>query len=152
MSCEKQLKLMDIFIKNPSDKLYKMLTNSFFIQCRKFDEIVLLIKEYQDNPNNYCLIINCKLLLLPIKNQIEYIEFLSTINSPFIREEVINNKEIMTKEELEKLRELDKPITVEEELRNAKDVDDFINSLIQNNIKTFDSQTKVYTKRRKEKE
>ena len=147
MSCEEQLKLMDIFIKNPSDKLYKMLTNSFFIQCRKFDEIVLLIKEYQDNPNNYCLIINCKLLLLPIENQIEYIKFLSTINSPFIKDQIINSERALSKEELEELREKDKATTVEEELQNAKDVDEFINSLVENNITTFDSKTKIYTKK-----
>ena len=56
-----------------------------------------------------------------------------------LRNEVFNG--------LSELREKDKATTVEEELQNAKDVDEFINSLVENNITTFNSKTKIYTKK-----
>ena len=142
---EEHLSLLDKFIDNPTYDLYMILSNRDLLEHRTYSEILKLIDIYNQNSNTYEMIINHKLLLLPIDVQIEYINLLINTKSPYIKDIVLNSEEPITKDTINKLKELDKPKTVKEELISSS-IDEFIKSLEDNGINEFNSKTPIYVK------
>ena len=144
---EEHLSLLDKFIDNPTYDLYMILSNRDLLEHRTYSEILKLIDIYNQNSNTYEMIINHKLLLLPIDVQIEYINLLINTKSPYIKDIVLNSEEPITKDTINKLKELDKPKTVKEELISSS-IDEFIKSLEDNGIEKFNSETQIYVKKK----
>ena len=147
MTNEEHLSLMDEFITDPSYDLYKILSNRDLLEHRTYPEIIKLIKIYKENNDTYESIVNHKLLLLPIDIQLEYINIVTNTKSPYIKDIVLNSDKPITKEYLEKIKELDKPVELKEELYSSS-IDDFIKSLEDNGIEEFNSKTNLYVKKK----
>ena len=80
-----------------------------------------LIKLYKDNNDTYEGIVNHKLLLLPIDEQIEYINLIINTKSPYIKDLVLNSEEPITKDTFRKnKRKLDEPVSIEKRLNEIK--------------------------------
>ena len=107
-----------------------------------------LIKIYKENHDTYESIVNHKLLLLPISSQIECINIISNTKSPYIKDIVLNSDKPITEEVINELKDLDKPISIQEEL-NIASIDEFIKSLEDNGIEEFNSNTPIYVKNKK---
>ena len=147
MTNQEHLSIMDEFINDPSDGLYKIISNRDVIEHRNYNQIIELINLYKTNNNNYEIITNHKLLLQPFEVQIEYLNILNNTKSPYIKDLVLNSEEPITEEFTKKIKKLDEPITLKEELISTS-IDEFINSLEDNGIEDFDSTTQVYVKRK----
>ena len=148
MNIEQHLSLMDEFIKEPSYELYKILSNRDLLEHRTYPELMNLIKIYKENHDTYESIVNHKLLLLPISSQIECINIISNTKSPYIKDIVLNSDKPITEEVINELKDLDKPISIQEEL-NIASIDEFIKSLEDNGIEEFNSNTPIYVKNKK---
>lgn len=148
MTNTEHLSLMDEFIKDPSYDLYKILSNRDLLEHRSYSELMKLIELYKENPDTYESIVNHKLLLLPLTSQIECINIILNTKSPYIKDIVLNSDKPITKDTIKELKDLDKPISIQEEL-NIASIDEFIKSLEDNGIEEFNSNTPIYVKNKK---
>ena len=148
MTNDEQLSILDEFIDEPSYELYKILSDEDLLEHRNYYELMKLIKVYKDNHDTFESIVNHKLLLLPISSQIECINIISNTKSPYIKDIVLNSDRPITEETIKELKDLDKPISIQEEL-NIVSIDEFIRSLEDNGIEEFNSKTPVYVKNKK---
>lgn len=147
MNNDEHLSIMDEFINEPSYELYKIITNRDLLEHRTYHELIKLIKLYKENNDTYEAIVNHKLLLLPIDIQIEYINIVTNTKSPYIKDIILNSDKPITIEYLEKLKELNKPVEVKDELYSSS-IDEFIKSLEDNGIEKFNSETQIYVKKK----
>lgn len=148
MTNDEHLSILNEFIDEPSYELYKILTDRDLLEHRTYSELMRLIKIYKRNNNTYESIVNHKLLLLPIDIQIEYIDIIINTKSPYIKDIVLNSDTPMTIDYLEKIKELDEPIEVKEQLYSSS-IDNFIKTLEDNGIEEFNSKTPIYVKNKK---
>ena len=145
MKNDEHLSLMNEFINNPSYELYKILSNRDLLEHRTYFDLMELIKLYKANPDTYEGIVNHKLLLLPIHEQIQYINLIITSKSPYIKDLLLYSEEPITKDTITKIRKLNEPVSIEKRL-NETSIDDFIKSLEDNGIEDFDGKTLIYVK------
>ena len=145
MKNDEHLSLMNEFINNPSYELYKILSNKDLLEHRTYFDLMELIKLYKANPDTYEGIVNHKLLLLPIHEQIQYINLIITSKSPYIKDLLLYSEEPITKDTITKIRKLNEPVSIEKRL-NETSIDDFIKSLEDNGIEDFDGKTLIYVK------
>ena len=148
MTNDEHLSILNEFIDEPSYELYKILTDRDLLEHRTYSELMKLIKIYKRNNNTYESIVNHKLLLLPIDIQIEYIDIIINTKSPYIKDIVLNSDTPITIDYLEKIKELDEPIEVKEQLYSSS-IDNFIKALEDNGIEEFNSKTPIYVKNKK---
>ena len=148
MTNDEHLSILNEFIDEPSYELYKILTDRDLLEHRTYSELMRLIKIYKRNNNTYESIVNHKLLLLPIDIQIEYIDIIINTKSPYIKDIVLNSDTPITIDYLEKIKELDEPIEVKEQLYSSS-IDNFIKTLEDNGIEEFNSKTPIYVKNKK---
>lgn len=148
MTNDEHLSILNEFIDEPSYELYKILTDRDLLEHRTYSELMRLIKIYKRNKNTYESIVNHKLLLLPIDIQIEYIDIIINTKSPYIKDIVLNSDTPITINYLEKIKELDEPIEVKEQLYSSS-IDNFIKTLEDNGIEEFNSKTPIYVKNKK---
>ena len=145
MKNDEHLSLMNEFINNPSYELYKILSNRDLLEHRTYFDLMELIKLYKANPDTYEGIVNHKLLLLPIHEQIQYISLIITSKSPYIKDLLLYSEEPITKDTITKIRKLNEPVSIEKRL-NETSIDEFIKSLEDNGIEDFDGKTLIYVK------
>ena len=145
MKNDEHLSLMNEFINNPSYELYKILSNRDLLEHRTYFDLMELIKLYKANPDTYEGIVNHKLLLLPIHEQIQYINLIITSKSPYIKDLLLYSEEPITKDTITKIRKLNEPVSIEKRL-NETSIDEFIKSLEDNGIEDFDGKTLIYVK------
>ena len=148
MTNDEHLSILNEFIDEPSYELYKILSDRDLLEHRTYSELMRLIKIYKRNNNTYESIVNHKLLLLPIDIQIEYIDIIINTKSPYIKDIVLNSDTPITIDYLEKIKELDEPIEVKEQLYSSS-IDNFIKTLEDNGIEEFNSKTPIYVKNKK---
>ena len=148
MTNDEHLSILNEFIDEPSYELYKILTDRDLLEHRTYSELMRLIKIYKRNNNTYESIVNHKLLLLHIDIQIEYIDIIINTKSPYIKDIVLNSDTPITIDYLEKIKGLDEPIEVKEQLYSSS-IDNFIKTLEDNGIEEFNSKTPIYVKNKK---
>ena len=145
MNNDEHLSLMNEFIDNPTYDLYKILSNRDLLEHRTYYDLMELIKIYKANPDTYEGIISHKLLLLPIHEQIQYINIIITTKSPYIKDLLLYSEEPITKDTINKIRRLNQPVSIEKRLHETS-IDEFIKSLEDNGVEDFDGKTLIYVK------
>lgn len=145
MNNDEHLSLMNEFIDNPTYDLYKILSNRDLLEHRTYYDLMELIKIYKANPDTYEGIVSHKLLLLPIHEQIQYINIIITTKSPYIKDLLLYSEEPITKDTINKIRRLNQPVSIEKRLHETS-IDEFIKSLEDNGVEDFDGKTLIYVK------
>lgn len=135
------------------DMIHNIITNEHILKKMTLDEQINLIRflDYsieEVKGEIYKLIEKMSSIDMSFSGQKQLLQHYSTNKSPFIFDTIMDNLDniydIGIGNFTNSLEEMNEPVMAKEELTKSKDLNDFINTLEENNIEEFNGESMIY--------